>query len=169
MNPKILPSNPILLVDDEEHFLLSAELTLSSNGIKNIETCKDSSQVMDLLEKKEYSLVVLDINMPHLSGFDLLPAIVKDHPGIPVIVITAVNERLKKQHIKLSYSGGFNQYVLNMVIDFYDVKGNTKYAYEHVIGRQRSFTYSQQFIDFILKEIEKNPKGFVDSLKKSCK
>jgi DNA-binding NtrC family response regulator len=92
MNPKILPSNPILLVDDEEHFLLSAELTLSSNGIKNIETCKDSSQVMDLLEKKEYSLVVLDINMPHLSGFDLLPAIVKDHPGIPVIVITAVND-----------------------------------------------------------------------------
>jgi len=92
MNPKVLPSNPILLVDDEEHFLLSAELTLSSNGIKNIETCKDSSRVMDLLEKKEYSLVVLDINMPHLSGFDLLPAIVKDHPGIPVIVITAVND-----------------------------------------------------------------------------
>jgi DNA-binding NtrC family response regulator len=92
MNPKILPSNPILLVDDEEHFLLSAELTLSSNGIKNIETCKDSSRVMDLLEKKEYSLVVLDINMPHLSGFDLLPAIVKDHPGIPVIIITAVND-----------------------------------------------------------------------------
>jgi DNA-binding NtrC family response regulator len=92
MNPKISPANPILLVDDEEHFLLSAELTLSSNGIKNIETCKDSSAVVDLLEKKEYSLVVLDINMPHLSGFDLLPAIVKDHPGIPVIVITAVND-----------------------------------------------------------------------------
>lgn len=92
MNPKILPANPILLVDDEEHFLLSAELTLSSNGIKNIETCKDSSKVMDLLETKQYSLVVLDINMPILSGLDLLPAIVKDHPGIPVIVITAVND-----------------------------------------------------------------------------
>ncbi|MFO7446596.1 MAG: sigma-54 dependent transcriptional regulator [Ignavibacteriaceae bacterium] len=92
MNPKITPDNPILLVDDEEHFLLSAELTLSSNGIKNIETCKDSSRVMDLLEQKPYSLVVLDINMPHLSGLDLLPAIVTAYPGIPVIVITAIND-----------------------------------------------------------------------------
>ena len=87
-----VPQNPVLLVDDEEHFLLSAELTLSSNGIKNIETCKDSTKVMNLLEKKKYSLVVLDINMPHLSGLDLLPAIINKHPEIPVIVITAVND-----------------------------------------------------------------------------
>src|SRR5512142_1805415 len=91
MNPVIFPSNPILLVDDEEHFLLSAELTLSSNGIKNIETCKDSSSVMSMLKKKNYSLLVLDINMPLLSGLDLLPAVVNKYPEIPVIVITAVN------------------------------------------------------------------------------
>jgi DNA-binding NtrC family response regulator len=92
MNPRIIPQKPVLLVDDEEHFLLSAELTLSSNGIKNIETCKDSTKVMDLLDKNDYSLVVLDINMPHLSGLDLLPAIVSKHPEIPAIVITAVND-----------------------------------------------------------------------------
>ena len=92
MTPMIYPLNPILLVDDEEHFLLSAELTLSSNGIKNVETCKDSTVVMELLKKKEYSLVVLDINMPHLSGLDLLPAITKKYPETPVIVITAIND-----------------------------------------------------------------------------
>jgi len=92
MNPMIFPQKPVLLVDDEEHFLLSAELTLSSNGIKNIETCKDSNKVMDLLRKNDYSLIVLDINMPHLSGLDLLPAIVSKHPEIPAIVITAVND-----------------------------------------------------------------------------
>ncbi len=91
-NQFFLPANPILLVDDEEHFLLSAELTLSSNGIKNTQVCKDSSAVMDLLAKKNYSLVVLDINMPHLSGLDLLPAIVNRYPEIPVIMITAVND-----------------------------------------------------------------------------
>lgn len=92
MNPMIFPQKPVLLVDDEEHFLLSAELTLSSNGIKNVETCKDSTKVMGLLNKNEYSLVVLDINMPHLSGLDLLPAIVGKHPEVPAIVITAVND-----------------------------------------------------------------------------
>ena len=92
VNPFIFPSKPILLVDDEEHFLLSAELTLSSNGIKNTQTCKDSSMVMDLLAEKDFSLVALDINMPHLSGLDLLPAIVNNHPGVPVIMITAIND-----------------------------------------------------------------------------
>jgi DNA-binding NtrC family response regulator len=92
MSPMNYPINPILLVDDEEHFLLSAELTLSSNGIKNVETCKDSTIVLNFLKKKKYSLVVLDINMPHLSGLDLLPAIIGKHPDIPVIVITAIND-----------------------------------------------------------------------------
>ncbi len=92
MNQILIPSKPILLVDDEKHFLLSAELTLTSNHINNIETCNDSNLVLDLLAKKEYSLVVLDINMPNISGLDLLPGIVHKYPEIPVIVITAVND-----------------------------------------------------------------------------
>lgn len=82
-------------------------------------------------------------------------------------VITAVQERLKKKNIRLGYDSGFNQYVLSLVIDFYDVKQNDKFAYEHIIGNQRSYTYSQQFVDFIIAEIEKNPQNFVESLKKS--
>ena len=82
-------------------------------------------------------------------------------------VITVVRERLKKKNIKLGYDRGFTQYVLSLIIDFYDIKQNPKYAYEHIIGRQHSFTYSQQFVDFIISEIEKNPINFVESLKKS--
>ena len=47
------PVNPILLVDDEEHFLLSVELAISSQGLKNIETCKDSAKVMDMLAARQ--------------------------------------------------------------------------------------------------------------------
>ena len=82
-------------------------------------------------------------------------------------VITAVQERLKKKNIRLGYAPGFTQHVLNLIIDFYDIKHNEKYAYEHVIGNQHSFTYSQQFVDFIVEEIEKNPQDFVESLKNS--
>ena len=82
-------------------------------------------------------------------------------------VVTAVQEALKKKNIKLNYKAGFNQYVLNLVIDFYDIKHNIKYAYEHVIGNQHSYTYSQQLIEFIVAEIEKGPLTFVESLKKS--
>lgn len=82
-------------------------------------------------------------------------------------VITAVQERLKKKNIKLGYKSGFTQYVLNLIIDFYDIKQEPKYAYEHVIGNQHSYTYSQQFIEFIVAEIEKSPHNFVESLKKN--
>lgn len=84
-------------------------------------------------------------------------------------VIMAVNERLNKQNIKLQYKSGFNQYVLNMIIDFYDIKSNLKYSYEHVIGKQHSYTYSQQFVEFVVTEIKKDPQHFVESLKKSIK
>jgi DNA-binding NtrC family response regulator len=92
MNSKSSPSHPILLVDDEENFLLSAELTLSSNGINNIETCSDSRKVMDLLKKQYYSLIALDINMQYISGVDLLKQIVSSFPEIPVVMITAIND-----------------------------------------------------------------------------
>lgn len=55
-------------------------------------------------------------------------------------VITAVQEKLKKKNIRLGYSSGFNQYVLNLIIDFYNIKQDSKYAYEHIIGKQHSFT-----------------------------
>lgn len=80
-------------------------------------------------------------------------------------VITAVQTRLAKKHIKIDYRNGFNQFVLNLVIDFYNIKQNKKYAYQHVIGKQHSYTYSQQFVDFIVSEIKKNPNNFVKSLK----
>lgn len=80
-------------------------------------------------------------------------------------VIKAVQTRLTKKNIKLGYSSGFNQYVLNLVIDFYNIKQDSKYAYKHVIGKQHSYTYSQQFVEFIVKQIENNPTTFVQSLK----
>ena len=80
-------------------------------------------------------------------------------------VITVVRERLNKKNIRLGYDKGFNSYVLQLVIDFYDIKNDEKYAYKHVIGQHAPFTYSQQLIDFIIEEISKNPSGFVESLK----
>lgn len=81
-------------------------------------------------------------------------------------VITVVEERLKKQNIKLNYKKSFNQYVLNLIIDFYKIKDEPKYSYCHRIGNSTHYTYSEQFIEFILIEIKKDPHNFVESLKK---
>lgn len=88
----LFPQYPILLVDDEEQFLLSAEYILNSVGIDNLKTENDSRKVMDAISSERFSVVVLDLYMPHVSGLELLPRITSENPGLPVIILTAVND-----------------------------------------------------------------------------
>ena len=92
MKQAIYPAHPVIIVDDEEHFLLSVVVTLSSNGINNVKECQDSREVMGLLSEQDYSVMLLDLSMPHKSGVDLLPTITQEYPNMPVIMVTAVNE-----------------------------------------------------------------------------
>ena len=82
-------------------------------------------------------------------------------------VITAVQERMNREKVRIDYEKGFNNFVLQLVIDFYNIKAEPKYAYKHTIGNSEQYTYSQQFVDFIFDEIKKNPDKFVESLRKS--
>ena len=86
------PSLPVLLVDDESTVLLSSQMILGSAGIKHVRTIEDSRKLMPLLAEQEVSALVLDLFMPYLSGTQLLPEIVREHPEIPVSVMTASQE-----------------------------------------------------------------------------
>ena len=156
---------------------IAEKLIKQSNEIDVLSATYDSDkfainirQNLYITKKKSEADFVVGID----SHSDTRVSVVKDlkdpsdtHKYSYKNVITAVQEKLKKKNIKLGYKSGFTQYVLNLIIDFYDIKQNPKYAYEHVIGNQRSYTYSQQFVDFIVVEIEKSPHNFVESLKKS--
>ncbi len=85
-------SLPVVLVDDESTVLLSSRMILSSAGIKDVLTLEDSRQLLPLLADQEVAVVVLDLFMPYISGTQLLPEIVRDHPELPVIVMTASQE-----------------------------------------------------------------------------
>lgn len=82
----------ILIVDDEQHILFSSESLLRFAGIRDIRTLDDSRQVLPLLEKENIHIVVLDLFMPYVSGRELLTALNRDYPHIPVIVMTAADE-----------------------------------------------------------------------------
>ncbi len=86
------PSLPVLLVDDENAWLNTFSLTLQAAGINNIETCNDSRNVMGLLAEQSFSVLVLDLTMPHIAGDELLPLVIKDYPEVPVIIITGLDQ-----------------------------------------------------------------------------
>ena len=83
---------PVLLVDDEPQFLLSSGVTLRAAGIAPVQALEDSRQVIPFLAAKGAAVVVLDLTMPHVSGIELLKMIRDGFPGIPVIVMTGLNE-----------------------------------------------------------------------------
>ena len=70
-----------------------------------------------------------------------------------------------KKHLKLDYKKGFKSHVLSLIINFYNIKEDEKYSYKHTVGNSEDYTYSEQFIDFILQRIKENPRNFVESLK----
>ena len=92
MKQRKYPSYPILLVDDEELFLKSAAFILKGGGINHVISCSDSRKVIPMLQERTFSAIALDLSMPHISGYELLPQIIEDFPGTPVVIITATNE-----------------------------------------------------------------------------
>ncbi len=87
------PIKPILLVDDEISWLSTIRAALKILGnISNVEPCMDSLAVPNLLATKDYSLVLLDLTMPGLSGEELLDLIGEKYPELPVIVVSGANQ-----------------------------------------------------------------------------
>jgi len=82
----------VLLVDDEEHILTTNMLSLQGSGLNDVKTISDSRDVLPLLAAEPIAVIVLDLNMPHMTGLELLPKIVKNYPHIPVLLVTANDE-----------------------------------------------------------------------------
>jgi DNA-binding NtrC family response regulator len=92
VNNQIKHTQRILLVDDEAQILETCRSCLNNAGHADVVIENDSSKVMSLLSKSEFAVIVLDLRMPNLSGFELLPQIISHFPQVKVIVATANND-----------------------------------------------------------------------------
>ena len=87
-----MANNPkILWADDEIDLLKPHILFLKAKGY-DVDTVSNGRDALDALQSKPYSLVLLDENMPGLSGLETLSRINQAHPEIPVIMITKSEE-----------------------------------------------------------------------------
>lgn len=88
MNP---PRKTVLIVDDERTLLLTFENSLTSYAPDlEILTAENGLQAVDLLGTGHVDLVVTDLKMPEMDGFQLLIHMKKNYPDTPVIVMTAI-------------------------------------------------------------------------------
>lgn len=71
---------PILVVDDDVGVLFSMEAAITSSGLPQPAIVSDSRRVIELVRKRSYQLVLLDLIMPHIVGMDLLKQLKEEFP-----------------------------------------------------------------------------------------
>ncbi|MBR6081409.1 MAG: response regulator [Salinivirgaceae bacterium] len=84
----------VLLVDDSATNNLLLQVVFDQNGF-NVETASSGKDAIKILAKKHIDVVLLDLMMPQMSGFEVLTAI-KGNPEtakIPVLIVSADSER----------------------------------------------------------------------------
>ena len=84
-------SNKILWADDEIDLLKPHVIFLESKGYV-IETVNSGDDALDKIDEQHFDLVLLDENMPGLSGLETLDRIKSKHPFIPIVMITKSEE-----------------------------------------------------------------------------
>ena len=97
----------VIAIDNDEVLLLMLKEMYAQEGI-HCDTCTDAAELMELIRKKEYSLLLTDLNMPDINGFELLELLRTSNVGnsrdIPVVVTTASGSCGKEELIEHGFT-----------------------------------------------------------------
>ncbi len=81
----------ILVVDDEDALRTALNDELTSKGY-NVSTASDGEEAISGLQKETFDLVVLDINMPRMNGFEVLKFVKEKYPETKVVMLTGITD-----------------------------------------------------------------------------
>jgi len=84
------------LVDDEREFvqILSERLITCDIGA---EVCYDAETALELINEEEPEVMILDLRMPGVDGFEVLKKVKATRPSVEVIILTAHGSRQEKE------------------------------------------------------------------------
>ena len=98
----------LLIVEDDKELNEVICLYFKSNGFE-VDNCYNGQEALNLLEDSEYDLIISDIMMPVMDGFTLLERIRNKNNKLPIIFMTARDDKFSKQ---LAYKIGVDDYVV---------------------------------------------------------
>jgi len=85
-------SQKILYVDDEENVRRLVVRIMAKNGFQCDEAA-DGREALAMLEETDYALMIADINMPNMTGIELLDIAKKKYKNLAVVMLTGVDDR----------------------------------------------------------------------------
>jgi DNA-binding response OmpR family regulator len=105
----------ILAVDDEPDLTMICSLALQYHGFK-VDTFNDSQEALSNFKPDYYDLVILDIKMPNMDGFELYDKIKKKDDKVKICFLTA-SELYYEEFRKKEYSALDKNLFLKKPID----------------------------------------------------
>ena len=85
----------VLIVEDDPHILLGLEEVLKSDGF-DVAVCNRGDQAIDAVRKHRPALVLLDVMLPGLSGYDICKQLRAKKVATPILMLTAKGQEIDK-------------------------------------------------------------------------
>lgn len=104
----------VLIVDDFAASRKVLVITLEQLGFDNIEEVSDGNSALVRLKSGLFDLVIMDMDMPKMSGLELLQQIRYD-PNLKQIPVLMVTENGMQENIVAAFKAGLNAYVVKPV------------------------------------------------------
>ena len=104
----------VLIVDDFDASRKVLVITLEQLGFENIEEVSDGNSALVRLKSGLFDLVIADMEMTKMSGFELLQKIRYD-PNLKKIPVLMVTENGMQENIVAAFKAGLNAYVVKPV------------------------------------------------------
>lgn len=103
---------PILIIEDVEETRLYLKHLLEQIGFTQVEMAEDGAQASELLDKNEFSLMLLDIELPDIDGKMLLDQYKIKYPDMAVIMCSSHNT---VENVKYTWDMGANGFLAKPV------------------------------------------------------
>lgn len=98
----------ILIVEDEQKIADTLKFGLSEHGYY-VEVCYDGKIGQRVFDAHPFDLVILDLNLPGMNGYDLCKYIRRHNPAIPIIILTSMSSLNDKVE---GYDAGADDYMI---------------------------------------------------------
>ena len=155
--------NVLIVEDDPMVAMINEQYVNRHKDFKVVGKCKDGELALSYIQENPVDLIILDVFMPRMNGFETLRELRKEHKSVDVIMVTAANDRESLED------------ALHLGIVDYLVKPFTfdrfKIALDKFISQKKLLqdfdTLNQSNIDFIIDKTKKTsqevfPKGIQD-------
>lgn len=96
----------ILIIEDEKPLARALELKLVHEGFE-VKVLSSGEDVVSLIDKEQFSLIVCDLVMPRVDGFQVLKTIKEKKVDVPVIILTNLSQGEDEKRVRELGVAGF--------------------------------------------------------------